>query len=104
MDKKNTTERRVINPRAVAGRWIRRVAKAEYRLKILYGPIEVKNLPNLLRSFRDGKVAMDGVPSLRDMGVKEEFDAVEVWSRNRVALVALKDWFENRGFETTGVW
>lgn len=103
MDKKNT-ERRVIKARAVAGRWIARVAKAEYRLKILYGPIEVKNLPNLLRSFRDGKVAMEGVPALRDMGVKEDFDSVEVWSRNRVALIALKDWFETRGFETTGVW
>ena len=98
------TERRVIQARKIAGKWIARVSHGEYRLKVLYGPFEIRNLPNLLRSFRDGKVAMEGVPVLKDMGIKEEFDFVELWSKNREALCKLRDWFEDRGFETSGVW
>ena len=97
-------ERRVVRAREVARKWVSRVSHVEYRLKILYGPFEIRNLPNLLRSFRDGKVAMAGVPPLKDLGVKEDFDYIEVWSKNREALLSLKDWFEKRGFETSGVW
>ena len=94
----------VVMAKAVACRWITKVAKPEYRVKILLGSKEIKNLPGLLRSFRDGKVAMSGVPHVADLGVKEHFDALEVWSRNHEGLTKLAAWFEKRGFETTGVW
>ena len=97
-------EKRVLMAKLVAGRWLSRVAHLEYRLRVLYGAREFKNIPNLLRAFRDGKVAMQGLAPLPDLGVKEEFDAVEIWSSNREALAKLKDWFERRGLETTGVW
>ena len=97
-------EKRIVMARVVARRWILKVAKSEYRLRILYGAIEIKNTAKLLKSLRNGKIAMEGVLPLRDLGVRDEFDAVEVWSRNREALISLKDWFEKRGFETTGVW
>lgn len=98
------TEKRVVMTRAVARRWISRVAHTEYRLRVLLGGNEIRNLPGLLRSFRDRKVGMADVTPLPDLGVRESFDFVEVWSTNREGLVHLKDWFERRGFETTGVW
>lgn len=98
------SEKRVVMARRVAQRWLRRVAHAEYRFDVLFGAREIKNLPGLLRSFRDGKVAMEGVPTIADLGVNERFDALSVWSSDRKGLIQLKDWFEKRGFETTGVW
>lgn len=97
-------EKRVIMARAVACRWIGKVAHEEYRFRVLYGAREFKNLPNLLRSFRDGKVAMTGLPAIPDLGIREDFDALEVWSSDRDALMRLAHWFEDRGMETTGVW
>jgi hypothetical protein len=97
-------EKRVVVAKWVAGRWIRRLAHPEYRLKILYGARGIRNLPNLLRSFRDGKVALEDIQQISDLGIKESFDSLEIWSRNREPLVQLKDWFEKRGLETTGVW
>ena len=47
---------------------------------------------------------MTGVPKVADLGIKEGFDYVEMWSQDREGLVALKDWFETRGLETTGMW
>jgi len=88
----------------VAARWIARKAKAEYRFSVLMGTREIRNLPNLLRSMRDGKLAMEGVPCIPDLGVKESFDKVEMWSNDREAMIKLVDWFERRGFDTTGVW
>jgi len=63
-----------------------------------------RNLPGLLRSFRDKKATMEGVPLIPDLGVKEHFESIEVWSSDHDALVKLKDWFEKRNLETTGVW
>ncbi len=80
------------------------MAHTEHRFTVLLGTREIRNLPGLLRSFRDGKIAMSDVPRITDLGVKEGFDFVNVWSQDRDGLVALKDWFEKRGFETTGVW
>lgn len=100
----DATEKRVVMAKLVAARWIARKAKAEYRFSVLLGAREIRNLPNLLRSMRDAKLAMEGVPHIPDLGVREAFDKVEMWSNDREAMIKLADWFERRGFETTGVW
>lgn len=97
------TEKRVVMAHNVARRWIGRVARAEYRVRVLYGATDFKNLTNLLRCFRDGKVAMKGLAKIPDMGIKEDFDGIDVWSSDREALVMLNTWFESKGFETSGV-
>ena len=97
-------ERKIIMARRVARRWVARVAEPEYRFQVLAGPFDFRNLPNLLRAFRDGKVAVEGIKAIPDLGVKEEAESVSVWSKDREALLALNKWFEGRGFETTGVW
>jgi len=99
-------QKRVVMARRVARRWVTGLAAPEYRLRILYGMTEIRQLPNLMRSFRDGRIAMEGVDlgSLPDLGVKENFDSLEIWTRNREALSKMQAWFEDRGFETSGVW
>ena len=88
----------------VAKRWLKARAKAEFRLKVYAGAKEIRGLPNLLRSFRDGKLKIGSVEPIRDLGIQEEFDHFTIWSSDRGGLVALKEWFETRGCETSGVW
>lgn len=94
----------VVMAHAVAARWINRVARTEHRIRICYNTAEYRNLPNLLRSFRDNKVKIAGVLPIPDLGVKEDFDALEVWSSDWNALNSLGKWAEDKGFETSGVW
>lgn len=96
--------RRVVMAKEVAERWLAQRTEAEYRLRVLYGGIGVKNIPGLLRAFRDRKATLRDVPPLPKLGVREGFDFVEVWTPNYDGLVQLRDWFEGRGYETSGVW
>lgn len=96
--------KRVVMAKRVAARWIARKAKAEYRFSVLLGAREIRNLPNLLRSMRDAKLAMVDVPIIPDLGVQEAFDKITLWSSDREAMLKLCNWFERRGFDTTGVW
>jgi len=102
--KAHRPDKHVVLARSVARRWVARVAEPEYRVKVLLGAREIRNLPSLLRSFRDNKIAMQDVPNIRDLGIKEHFDSMELWSHNREGLQKLAGWFEKRGFDTTGVW
>jgi len=96
--------KRVLMTRRVAERWLRAVSFPEHRIRVLYGSREIRNLTSLLYSFRDGKIAMQDVPRVADLGVKTDFDGIELWSRDHDGLKALANWFEKRGFETTGLW
>jgi len=105
MTKKKASERRVVMAKKVACRWLESKVKDEHRLTVYAGgPHCIKNLPNLLRSFRDGKVAMGGVDPIPDLGIEEKFDSICVWSSDRTALITFKDWCEQRGLETSGLW
>jgi len=101
---KASSDKRVLMTKRVAQRWLRAVSFPEYRIRVLYGAKEIRNIANLLYSFRDGKVAMKGVPRVADLGIKADFDGLELWSRDHDGLKALGEWFEKRGFETTGIW
>jgi len=96
--------RRVIMARAVARRWLKKVATVEYRIRVFYGSRNYKNLPNLLRAFRDGKVIVAGVPIVSDLGIKADFDGIELWSRDFDGLCRLNGWLEKQSFDTTGIW
>ena len=96
-------DKQIVMTREVARRWIIKLAHPEHRFRV-YGVNDIKHLPGLMRSLRDGKIAMAGVNAIPDLGLKEGFDSIELWSRDRVALLKLHSWFEKRGYETTGVW
>lgn len=97
-------ERRVIMAKRVAVKWLQRTSQAEYRFEVLASHGVLRQIPNMLRSFRDGKVAVQGVPLIPDLGVQDQGDTLALWSRDRTAILALKNWFEKRGYETSGVW
>jgi hypothetical protein len=94
----------VVMAKTVARRWLNKVALAEYRIRVFYGARDYRNLPNLLRAFRDGKAQIAGLSPVSDMGVKEEFDYVEVWSKDYAGMLQLGAWFERQKFDTTGIW
>ena len=100
----NPESKHIRMTRRVAERWLRAVSFPEYRVRVLYGTREIRNLPGLLHSFRDGKIAMADVPLVEDLGVKDGADCLELWSRDKEGLKALTAWFEKRGFETSGIW
>jgi hypothetical protein len=98
------SESRVVMAKIVAGRWLDARTRDEHRLKVYYGPREIKNLPGLLRSFRDEKLKIGSIDPIPDLGIQEEFDSITIWSTDRVGLVHLREWFEERGCETSGIW
>ena len=102
---KMKTEHRVVMAKSIASRWVRERLKEEYRFSAYQcGSTDIKKLPSLLRSFRDGKIKMAGVDPLPDLGVEEKFDSVTVWSSDKDSLMTLQNWFEVRGVETSGMW
>lgn len=102
MDK--PSERRVVMAHNVAARWLSARATPVHWLTVYYGPREIKNLPGLMRSFRDERVRLGSMQPIPDLGVREEFDHFVVWSSDRGGLIALSHWLETRGLETSGIW
>ena len=98
------SEKRVVMARVVARRWLQDRVHSEYNLKVYHGPREIRNLPGLLRSFRDGKLKIGSVNPIPDLGIREEFDYIVLWSSDRSGLIQLRKWFESRGCETSGIW
>jgi hypothetical protein len=96
--------RRVVMAKTVARQWLQDRASPEYRLTVYYGAKDIRGACNLVRSFRDDRVKMAGVEPLPDLGMAEAFDSFTVWTKNREALLTLNEWFEKRGYETSGVW
>lgn len=90
--------------RALARRWLESQVHSEHRLTIFYDRKDAKGIPNLLRSFRDAKLRIGSIDPIPDLGVQEDFDAVTIWSNDRIAIVRLAAWFEQHGYETTGMW
>lgn len=106
MDSKTPSTIRVVMARRIAARWLNDQAKPEYRLKVFTAGTsrERRAMPNLLRSFRDGRIRLGSMEPIADLGVREEFDHFVLWSSNREALMKLAAWFEERNYETTGIW
>lgn len=100
----DTNEKKVLMTKRVAERWLRAVMYPEHRFKVFYGSRDFRNMTALMQSFRDGRVAMQGVPRVADLGVKDTYDGLELWSKDREGLMAIQAWYEKRGFETTGIW
>ena len=98
------SERRIVMARALALRWLEAHVRPEHRLTVFYAGKDAQSIPNLLRSFRDAKLRIGSMDPITDLGVQEDFDSVTVWSANRDAVVRLAAWFEQHGYETTGVW
>lgn len=90
----------------VARQWLEKRVKAEFRIHAYsMAQSNLRNLPSLLRAFRDGKVCLAGVSPIADLGIKVEgMDSIEFWSSDEGALKELQKWLEKRGMETSGIW
>lgn len=104
MKQKTPSVRRVVMAKRVARTWLRTHAEPEYRLTIYRGASrESRNLPGLLRSFRDGRIKFANTEPVPDMGIKVAFDSITVWSKDQTRLQGLEDALQKMGCETTGV-
>ena len=91
--------------RRLAKRWVMQKAQPEFRLTVYRSAArELRNLPDLLKSFRDGKIRIAGIDAIPDLGVVAGFDHCEIWTSDRDKLKKLDAWFQRSGCETTGVW
>ena len=97
--------KRVLMARRLAKKWVLRKARPEYRLTIYRSATrDLRNLPDLLKSFRDGKVRIGDVDPISDLGVNPGFDNCEIWTTDKEKLKKLDAWFQKVGCETTGIW
>lgn len=97
------THRRVVLARTVAARYLSDAASPEFRLTVFLNGADTRNVPGLLNGLRDGRLRLGGMSAPPDLGVREEFDSVTVWSSDETSLRKVAAWFEARGFETSGV-
>jgi hypothetical protein len=70
MDNK-PSERRVVMARNVAARWLVARAQPLHWLRVYYGARDIKNLPGLMRSFRDERVRLGSMPPIHDLVIRE---------------------------------
>lgn len=97
------THRRVVLARAIASRYLSKISHPEYRLSILTGSDDRFHVPSMVSGLRDGRIKLGGMSAPSDLGLREEFDSVVLWSSDADALGKIARWFESRGFETSGV-
>ena len=95
---------RVAMAKRIAATWLEKHAKPEYRITVYAGSEDMRNLPGLLRAFRDGKTKIASISPIEDMGIHTEYDRVTLWSNDRQGMLDLDQWLTKRGCETTGIW
>lgn len=88
----------------IASEWLVKNTKPEYHLTVYAGFDRIRNLPSLLRSFRDQKVKLGSVNPVNDLGIKVFPDKVVLKSENQEGLRQLDEWLTQHGCETTGSW
>ncbi len=96
--------KRVAMAKRVASQWLTRHARPEYRITVYAGSEEIRNLPGLLRAFRDGRTKVAGIEPIKDLGIEASFDRMTIWSSDYEGMTKLDEWLTKRGCETTGIW
>jgi len=95
---------RVCMAKRVATAWLEQHAHPEYRITVYAGSENLKNLPGLLRAFRDNKMRIGSIKPLDDLGITQGFDQVTIWSKDKTGMLDLDEWLQEKGCETTGIW
>lgn len=95
--------RRVVMARSVAERWLTDVSHPEYRLTVYLPGDDKRNVPALMQGLKEGRIRVAGLSTPKDFGLTEAFDAITLWSSDGDAIKKLANWFDVRGYETTGV-
>lgn len=97
--------RRVVMAKRVAKTWLSANASPEYRLTVYPSSWDTRNIPGVLRAFRDGRARIASAVPVPDLGIKATFDRVDLWSRDKDALMTLDEALHRSfGCETSGVY
>jgi len=104
MSKLKLSEQRVAMTYRIAREWVASRASPEWRVAVYDFGHGVKNLPQFLKAFRDGKNRIASLPPVPDLGIRLAGDSLTLWSSDREGLVQLDRWLTSKGYETTGVW
>ena len=88
----------------VAEKWLQERAVPEHRLTVFSSSSSPRNLPALLRSFRDAKTRIARIAPIQDLGVKVSSERLELWTSDREGLIKLNGWLMKNGCETSGIW
>lgn len=94
---------RVIMAREVGLAWLLSKTSVEYKIRILSGGKDYKNLVNLLRSWKKGQVHFDGVTAAPDLTIHHLYDIVIVRSANKDCITRLSHWLTDHGIEHSGL-
>lgn len=94
---------RVAMAKRVAQAWLEKEALPEHRIMVYSGSDKLGNIPALIKSFRDGRSRIAGVPTIKDLGVRTEPDKLTFKSRDKEALQKLDAWLAAKGCETSGI-
>lgn len=98
------SEVRVAMAKRVAEKWLQERAVPEYRLTVYSSASSPRNLPALLRSFRESKTRVAGIQPIQDMRIRAGSEKIDLWSSDRESLIKLNSWLLKNGCETTGIW
>lgn len=97
-------EKRVIMAKKVAQRWLEENAFPEYRFRVLLNGGDAPAYAGLLKGLRDGRITLQKVARIPDLGVQEEVGSLTVWSANKAGMQSLRDYFMRRGMDTSWIW
>lgn len=94
---------RIIMAKEVVQAWLLSKSSVEYKLRILAGTRDYKNLVNLLRSWKKGQVHFAGVVASSDLSIDHLYDIVLVRSANKDCITHLASWLTEQGIEHSGI-
>jgi hypothetical protein len=100
----STTARRIVMAKHVARQWLAQHTQTEYRITVYGDPEVLSRVPPMLRAFRNGNLRLAGIPQSSQVGIRVGFDHVEIWTPHRDTMLAIDEWLQSKGLETTGVW
>lgn len=95
-------KRDVLIAKKVAKKYLDTISHREIRMRVFLPPDKKPKLIRLLKGFRDGRLAINGVEKIPDLGIHEGFDSIELWSESKEGLESLKSWCEKLGYEVAG--
>jgi hypothetical protein len=93
----------VLMTKRVAMKWLKSKMENYYQVTIYNRNKGSQRTANLLKLCRDGKLLLNGMKPIPDLGIKETFDGVVLSSSNHKSLTDLEKWFESNGYITSGV-
>lgn len=86
----------------LAKKWLTSHMAPRFKVRVFCNQ-DPKVLGSLLYSWRDGRMKLGSLEPLPDLGIRQGFDFIDIWSSDKKAMSQLISYLESTGHETTGV-